>query len=96
MRVVRAPDGGLSVDLRGKSPGRGAYLCPDHACLARGITEGSLAKAIEVTIGEAQAAELRTALAAAAEHRSGVAGLRPADAAGPPRAEQAQPAKRAG
>lgn len=69
MRVVRAPDGTLSVDLRGKSPGRGAYLCPDQTCLARGITEGSLAKALEVSIGEAQAAELWTALAAAAKQR---------------------------
>ena len=69
MRVVRAPDATLSVDLRGKSPGRGAYLCPDHACLARGIAEGSLAKALAVPIGEAQAAELRTALATAAEQK---------------------------
>ena len=71
MRVVRAPDGTLSVDLRGKSPGRGAYLCPDHACLARGIAEGSLAKALEVPSGEAQAAELWTALAAAAQKKRG-------------------------
>ena len=69
VRVVRAPDGTLSVDLRGKSPGRGAYLCPADACLARGIAEGSLAKALLVPIGEAQTAELRTALAAAAEQR---------------------------
>ena len=57
------------MDLRGKSPGRGAYLCPADACLARGVAEGSLAKALLVPIGEAQAAELRTALAAAAEQR---------------------------
>jgi len=69
VRVVRAPDATLSVDLRGKSPGRGAYLCPDHACLARGIAEGSLAKALAVPIGEAQAVELRTALATAAEQK---------------------------
>ncbi|GAC1458571.1 MAG: YlxR family protein [Candidatus Limnocylindrales bacterium] len=69
VRVVRGPDGTLSVDLRGKSPGRGAYLCPAEACLARGVAEGDLAKALLVPIGEAQAAELRTALAAAAEQR---------------------------
>ncbi len=35
IRVVRAPEGGLSLDFRGKKPGRGAYLCPDPACLTR-------------------------------------------------------------
>ena len=92
IRVVRDADGRLSVDLRGKAPGRGAYLCPANACLARGIAEGSLAKALEVPIGEAQAAELRTALAAAAEQRTGEGGLRPTEAAGP--RERSSPAGR--
>jgi hypothetical protein len=35
IRVVRAPDGAVSLDFRGKKPGRGAYLCPDPACLAK-------------------------------------------------------------
>ena len=29
IRVVRAPDGAISLDFRGKKPGRGAYLSPD-------------------------------------------------------------------
>ena len=33
IRVVRAPDGGISLDARGKAAGRGAYLCPDPECL---------------------------------------------------------------
>ena len=37
IRVVRDADGRLSVDLRGKAPGRGAYLDPDEACLAQGV-----------------------------------------------------------
>ena len=28
VRVVRAPSGEISIDLVGKKPGRGAYLCP--------------------------------------------------------------------
>lgn len=35
VRVVRAPDGTISVDLTGKKSGRGAYLCPSAACLAK-------------------------------------------------------------
>jgi uncharacterized protein len=69
IRVVRAADGTLSVDLRGKSPGRGAYLCPDDACLARGIDDGSLGRALEVTIDEATKQRLRDELAAGAERR---------------------------
>ena len=69
IRVVRAADGTLSVDLRGKSPGRGAYLCPDDACLARGIADGSLGRALEVTIDEATKQRLRDELAAGAVQR---------------------------
>ena len=28
VRVVRSPEGEISLDLVGKKPGRGAYLCP--------------------------------------------------------------------
>lgn len=69
IRVVRDADGRLSVDLRGKAPGRGAYLCPDAACLARGIDEGSIGKALALTIDEATKLQLREELAAGAERR---------------------------
>lgn len=29
IRVVRSPQGEISLDFKGKKPGRGAYLCPD-------------------------------------------------------------------
>ena len=35
IRVVRSPEGDISLDFRGKKPGRGAYLCPNPNCLAR-------------------------------------------------------------
>ena len=31
VRVVRAQDGTVSLDLTGKKPGRGAYVCPSAA-----------------------------------------------------------------
>ena len=34
-RIVRSPEGEISVDLTGKKSGRGAYLCADPACLAK-------------------------------------------------------------
>jgi len=35
VRVVRAPEGGVSVDPVGKKPGRGAYVCLDRACIEK-------------------------------------------------------------
>ena len=33
VRVVKGPDGDISLDLTGKKAGRGAYVCPDILCL---------------------------------------------------------------
>ena len=35
IRVVRSPEGAVSLDFKGKLPGRGAYVCPSSECLAR-------------------------------------------------------------
>ena len=35
LRVVKSPEGTVSLDFGGKKPGRGAYVCPDPACLAK-------------------------------------------------------------
>jgi predicted RNA-binding protein YlxR (DUF448 family) len=52
IRVVRAPDGGVSLDFRGKAPGRGAYICPDMACLKKALRSKALDRSLEVTIPE--------------------------------------------
>ena len=33
VRVVRSPEGELSMDLTGRKPGRGAYVCRNVDCL---------------------------------------------------------------
>lgn len=33
VRVVKSPEGEVSLDLTGKKPGRGAYVCRNAACL---------------------------------------------------------------
>ena len=35
LRVVRDPEGNISLDFTGKKSGRGAYLCFDVACLKK-------------------------------------------------------------
>ena len=48
--VVRSPEGEISIDLRGKAPGRGAYLCPSAACLAKARKAKRLERTFEVPI----------------------------------------------
>ncbi len=50
IRVVRSPEGEISLDLRGKLPGRGAYLCPDPACLKRAVKSRALERALDTPI----------------------------------------------
>ena len=52
IRVVRAPDGGVSLDFRGKAPGRGAYICPEMAFLKKAIRSMALERSLEVPIPE--------------------------------------------
>lgn len=33
VRVVKSPEGEISLDLTGRKPGRGAYLCKSAECL---------------------------------------------------------------
>jgi hypothetical protein len=71
IRVVRAAGTGeLTVDLRGKSSGRGAYLCPDAACLERGLADGSVGRALGTTIDEPTRERLRVELADALAQRT--------------------------
>lgn len=35
LRVVRSPEGEISLDFTGKKSGRGAYLCKSLACLKK-------------------------------------------------------------
>lgn len=59
VRIVRSPSGEITVDARGKAPGRGAYCDPDEGCLDRGLREGAVARALEVTIDASTADRLR-------------------------------------
>ena len=53
LRVVRSPEGDVSLDFVGKKSGRGAYLCPDGACLARARKSRALERAFETAIPDA-------------------------------------------
>lgn len=52
LRVVRSPEGGISLDFRGKAPGRGAYVCPSKECLQKAIKSHALERAFDTKIPE--------------------------------------------
>lgn len=62
IRVVRAPDGSVSMDPVGKKPGRGAYVCRNAACLQRAIKQRQLERQLEVQLTEEVAVQLRQEL----------------------------------
>lgn len=53
IRVVRSPGGEISLDFKGKAPGRGAYICPAPACLKQAIKAKALERAFSTQIPEA-------------------------------------------
>lgn len=50
IRVVRSPEGEISVDKRGKKPGRGAYICPSAECLKKARKTKRLDRALSCQI----------------------------------------------
>ncbi len=49
-RVVRGPDGAVSLDLTGKKSGRGAYVCKSAECLKKCRKRKSIERSLEVNI----------------------------------------------
>jgi predicted RNA-binding protein YlxR (DUF448 family) len=52
IRAVRSPSGEISLDFKGKSPGRGAYVCHNADCLKKAIKSKALERSLETSIPE--------------------------------------------
>ena len=52
IRVVRSPEGELSLDFKGKAPGRGAYLCGKPECLKKARKSRAIERALSVEVPE--------------------------------------------
>ena len=50
IRVVRSPEGEISLDFRGKASGRGAYVCPQLDCLNKARKAKALERALSCEI----------------------------------------------
>lgn len=58
VRVVKKPDGEVVIDLKGKTSGRGAYVCRNQACLKKAIKAKRLQSNLEVELSEELLLEL--------------------------------------
>lgn len=72
VRIVKAPDtaehnGEISVDLTGKKPGRGAYICSSLDCLAKAKKGRRLERAFSCKIPDEVYQQLTEELSATAK-----------------------------
>lgn len=68
-RIVRTIDGQAEVDLTGRKPGRGAYLCDTPACWQRATSTAVLDHALKTELNEDTKAALRSFAATIFAHR---------------------------
>ena len=52
IRIVKSPEGEVSVDLTGKKSGRGAYICKSAECLEKAFKAKRLSRNLDVSISE--------------------------------------------
>jgi predicted RNA-binding protein YlxR (DUF448 family) len=50
LRVTRKPDGEVCLDLGGKGPGRGAYICASETCLQKAKKTHALERALRIKV----------------------------------------------
>jgi len=62
IRVVRSPEGEVSLDFTGKKHGRGAYVCHSAECLKRAVKSKALSRALDVPVPQSVVDSLNEAL----------------------------------
>ena len=50
MRVVKSPQGDISLDLTGKKNGRGAYVCKNIDCIKKSAKQKALAHTFGIPV----------------------------------------------
>lgn len=62
IRVVKSPEGEISLDLTGKKAGRGAYICHSRECFDKARKAKRLEKAFETQIPDSVYEEMANQL----------------------------------
>ena len=52
IRIVSGKDSNVAIDLTGKAPGRGAYLCLNKECFAQARKKRAIRRSLEIEISE--------------------------------------------
>lgn len=52
IRIVRSAEGNVSLDFKGKAPGRGSYICKNAECLKKARKAKRLEKAFSSPIAD--------------------------------------------
>ena len=69
LRVVKSPEGEISLDFGGKKPGRGAYVCPDPECLKKARKNRGLERAFKMKLEDTVWAEIEAQIPQAEEQQ---------------------------
>lgn len=62
IRIVRTPEGSIEIDPTGKRAGRGAYICPQVACLEKAVKGKRLERAFQQSVAPEIVADLKDRL----------------------------------
>lgn len=68
IRVVRDPDGSISIDVNGKKSGRGAYICGKKECLLKARKTRRIENSLKCQISEELYSQLEKQIEEAAQN----------------------------
>lgn len=68
VRIVHSQEGTFSLDFTGKAPGRGAYICPNAACLEKAQKSKGLERSFKGAVPKEVYESLREELEARANN----------------------------
>ena len=63
IRVVKSPEGEISLDFKGKAPGRGAYICKAPQCLMTAVQRKGLERSLRCRVDAKVYEDLRSVFA---------------------------------
>ena len=50
IRILKTPEGQITVDATGRKNGRGAYLCPSRECLRKAVKTKGLDRSFKMAV----------------------------------------------
>ena len=59
VRIVRSPEGEISLDLTGRKNGRGSYICKNAACFDKALRKKAFERAFGVKLSDELANSIR-------------------------------------